>query len=223
MRAREAADAEQRGDNRNVGLLRQLTNLCVGAGDDDAVARYNDRPLRRLNQLCGSRHFLGIDAIGVRPVAAQLHLVFPVELPLVLEHISRNVDQHRARASGRGDVEGFLHRPRDLVYVTHQLVVLGYRNRDPLDIRLLEAIAANQGADHLASDADERDGVHEGVGDAGHQVGRPRARRAVADARLAGYAGVGVGGVGGALLVLHQVMLNRVYLGLDACVAICRP
>ena len=102
------------------------------------------------------------------------------------------------------------------IYVTHQLVVLGYRNRDPLDIRLLEAIAANQGADHLASDADERDGVHEGVGDAGHQVGRPGARRAVADARLAGYAGVGVGGVGGALLVLHQVMLNRVYLGLDA-------
>ena len=97
-----------------------------------------------------------------------------------------------------------------------ELVVLGDWDRDALDVRLLEAVAADQRADHLPGDADQRHGVHEGVGDAGDEVRRARAGGAVADARLAGDARVGVGGVGGALLVLHQVVLDRVFLRLDA-------
>ena len=86
--------------------------------------------------------------------------------------------------------------------------MLGDRDRDALDVRLLEAVAADQRPDHLAGHADQRHGVHEGVGYAGHQVRGARAGGAVADAGLAGDARVGVRGVGGGLLMLDQVVLD---------------
>src|SRR3972149_2844794 len=56
--------------------------------------------------------------------------------------------------------------------------------------------------------ADRGDGVHPGVGDAGHDVRRPRAGRSEAHAYLPRHTGVGVGGVSGRLLMLHQVVAD---------------
>ena len=130
----------------------------------------------------------------------------------MLEDVTRNVDKDRAGPAGRRDVERLLHGAGDLVHVADKLVVLGDGDGDALDVRLLEAVAADERADHLARHADERHGVHEGVGNSGHQIRRAGTGRAVADARFARNSSVGVCGVGCALLVLHEVVPDRVFL-----------
>ena len=118
VRAGEAADAEQRRDHRDVRLLRQLPHLGVGVRDDHAVAGEDDRSLRRsgLAPIAFASSSLSTPLVyGL--VAAQLHLVRPVELAGVLQDIARDIDEHRPGTAGRGDVEGFLHRARDLVDV----------------------------------------------------------------------------------------------------------
>ena len=107
--------------------------------------------------------------------------------------------------------------PYDLGYlrhVQHQVVVLGDGDGDAGDVRLLEAVAPDEGANHGPRYTDQGHGVHPGVGDAGDDVGRAGAGGSEAHPYLARYAGVGVGGVGRALLVLHQVVAYlRVVLG----------
>ena len=154
-----------------------------------------------------------LDLVRVRreivlAVAAQLHLVAPVELALLLQGVPRNVDEHRTGPARRRDMKRLLHRARDVIDVQHELVVLGDRDRDALDVRLLESVAADQRPDHLAGHADQRYRVHEGGGDAGHQVRGAGPGRGVADAGRALDAGVGVGGVRGGLLVLHRIVLD---------------
>ena len=180
------------------------------------MAREDDRALGLLDQLGGLRQLVLVDAVGVGFVAAQRDLVLPVELAGVLEHVARDVDEDGPGTAGRRDIEGLLHRPRNLVDVANELIVLGDRDRDALDVCLLEAVTADQRTDHLAGDANQRNGIHEGVGDTGDEVRRARAGGSVADPRLAADACVGVGGVCGALLVLHQVVLDRVFFRLDA-------
>ena len=56
----------------------------------------------------------------------------------------------------------------------------------------------------MPGDDDHRHRVHLGGGNAGYEVGGAWPRRCPGYARLAGDAGVAVGGVGGALLVAHE-------------------
>ena len=58
-------------------------------------------------------------------------------------------------------------------------------------------------------DGDERNGVHVGVGERGHQVGGARARGRHAHAHPAGRRGVPLGGVAGSLLVPDQDVPDR--------------
>ncbi len=82
--------------------------------------------------------------------------------------------------------------------------MLGDRHRDADDVGLLEGVGADGRARDLAGDRDDRDRVHVGVGDRGHQVGRTRAGGGHADADLAGGLRVALGGVPAALLVADQ-------------------
>ncbi len=153
---------------------------------------------------CGGALDLARVALGRRLVAAQVHRLRVLELADLLLDVARDIDQHGAGAAGRGDVEGLAHRLGDVLDVEDERVVLGDRDGDAGDVGFLEAVAADQPADDRAGDADQRHGVHPGVGDAGDQVGGAGAGGGQADAGLAGDAGVGVGGVGGGLLVAHQ-------------------
>ena len=63
-----------------------------------------------------------------------------------------------------------------------------------------------------AGDADERDGIHQRVGERRHHVGRAGSGGDEHDARLAGRAGIAFRRVAGALLVADQDVLHLVLL-----------
>ena len=120
------------------------------------------------------------------------------------EDVLWDIDQHGAGASAGGDVKRFMHDLGQLGHVLDHEVVLGAGAGDAEGIRLLEGVAANEGAVDLAGDGDDGDGIHHGVHQAGDQVGGARSGGGAADADFARGAGVAFGGEGGVLLMAHQ-------------------
>ena len=92
-------------------------------------------------------------AVHVRPEAGQagddLVLGRVLGAGLLLERVLRDVDVDRARAAGAGDMERLGHDARQVVGVADQVVVLGHRQRDAVDVDLLEGVLADQGAGTL--------------------------------------------------------------------------
>ena len=123
---------------------------------------------------------------------------------LLLEGVLGDVDVDGAGPPGPGDVERLGDDARQVVGVADQVVVLGHRQRDAVDVDLLERVLADQRAGHVAGDRDHRHRVQEGGADPGHEVGRARSRGPHAHADPAGDPRVAVGGVGAALLVADE-------------------
>ena len=82
--------------------------------------------------------------------------------------------------------------------------MLGTVARDADRVRLLEGVGADQAGRHLPGDDDDRDRVHQRVGDAGNDVGRAGAAGDEVDAGLAGRAGIALRGVDGGLFVANE-------------------
>ena len=141
---RQRAAGHQRGDDRDVRLVDQPAQLGAGRGPDDAAADVQHRAAGLGDQPGGLAHLLAVRA-GHRPVAGQVDPLRPAEVRHGLQGVLADVDQHRARAAGAGDVERLGDGLRDLVRVGHQVVVLGDRHRDAADVGLLEGVRADRG------------------------------------------------------------------------------
>ena len=198
------ADAQQRPRDGDLRLLRERLQLVPGLGDQHAVPGEDQRPLR-LGDLLRSQLELLRMALHVGSEARQTgdHVLERGVLGtrLLLQGILGDVHVHGPGTPVLRDVEGLGDDPRDVVGVSHEVVVLGHRQRDAGDVDLLERVLADQGRGHVAGDRHERHGVQLRGGDAGDQVGRAGAAGAHADAHLAAGPGVAVGRVGAALLV----------------------
>ncbi len=204
----ERAPGHQGGDDRDAGELGQLQQLLGGVCLEHPAAHVEHRPLGRGDQLGGLTHLLGVRAqVGL--VAGQVKLLGPGEGGLGLQDVLGQIDQHRTRTAGGGDVERLGDGPRDVGGVGDEEVVLRDRQRDAADVGFLEGVAADGGAGHLAGDRDHRDAVHVGVGDRRDQVSGARARGSHANADPAGGLRISGGSVTGALLVAHQDVADR--------------
>ena len=107
---------------------------------------------------------------------------------------------------GGGDLERLVQGARQFVHVLHQPIVLGAGPGDADRVAFLEGVGADQMGGHLAGEHDQRNGIHQRVGEAGDRIGGAGARGHQHHARLAGGAGIAFGGMSGALLVAHQHM-----------------
>ena len=123
---------------------------------------------------------------------------------LLLEGVLGDVDVDRAGPAGPGDVERLGDDPRQVVGVADQVVVLGHRQGDAVDVDLLEGVLADERRRDVAGDRDHRDRVEQGRADPGDEVGGARPGGAHAHADPAGDPGVAVGRVGAALLVADE-------------------
>ena len=99
-----------------------------------------------------------------------------------------------------------MHDVRQLGDVLHQIIVLGAAAGDANGIAFLESVGADQVSRDLSRDHDQRDGVHQGVDDAGHRVGRSWSRRHQYNTRLARRPGIPLRRVRGALFVPDENM-----------------
>src|SRR5690606_1413272 len=123
-----------------------------------------------------------------------------------------DIDQHRARAAGGGDVERLAHDLGNVFGATDHEAVLHDRAADADHVGFLEGVIADPVRTDLAGDHDHRDGIHVGGGDAGHGIGRTRAGGDQYHTRFASGTGVAVGGMGRGLFVAHQDVLDLVLL-----------
>src|SRR5208283_4810870 len=129
---------------------------------------------------------------------------------LSLEDVFGDVDQHRTRTAGSGDVKRLVYDTRQVVDVLHQVVVLGSGARDAEGIGFLKRIGAHQLGGDLAGECNHGDRVHHGIHQSRDQVGGARPRGRTADANPARGTRVALGGEGGVLFVPHQNMANGV-------------
>ena len=108
------------------------------------------------------------------------------------------------RPAATRDVERLGDDAWQVVGVADEVVVLGHRQRDAVDVDLLEGVLADEGGRHVPGDRDDRHGVQERGADPGHEIGRARAGRSHADTDPPGDARVAVGRVRTALFVTDQ-------------------
>ncbi len=207
----EGPPSHQGGDHVDPGQLRQLPQGLGGPGLEDPAAGVDDRA-PALAQKPGRLPDHARVAAGGRPVARQRghHLVVLRPRPLGggLQDVLRHVHQHRPRAARGGDVERLADDEGDLVGVHHQLVVLGDRTGDTDGVALLEGVRADARARHLTGHRHQRDGVHVGVAQRGHQVGGAGAARHHGHPGAPGHVGVPLGHVAGSLLVPDEDVPN---------------
>ena len=200
-------DAEQRPGDRDRGLLGEGAQVVPRFGVEHAVAGQDDRSLGGGDLRRGGLELAAV-AVHVGPKAGQaghdVCLARVLGAGLLLEGVLGDVDVDRAGPAGAGDVERLGDHPGQVVGIADQVVVLGHRQGDAVDVDLLEGILADERRGHVAGDRDHRHRIEEGRPDPGDEVRGTRPRRAHAHADLAGHPGVAVGGVGTALFVANE-------------------
>ena len=205
------AQAHQRRGDGKSGQAHQFAQQrrSVRAGIDDAAAGVEDRLLRLAHHVDRAP-----DAVDV---ALDLRLIGLV-LDLARErigagselHVLGDVDDDGAGPAVRSDVEGLMQNARQILDAAHEVIVLGAIAGDAGRVAFLERVRADQMRRHLPGDADERDRVHERVGEASDRIGRARPGGDEQHADPAGRAGVAFGRVRGALFMAHENMAERI-------------
>ena len=190
-------------------LGEQLGGL--GAGVDDSAAGVDDRPLGFGDHLHRARD-VGALRLGLRPIAAVLDLGRRDVAALGLQHVLGQVDHDRARTAVGRDISRLVHDPRQVLDRFDQVVVLRAGPRDARGVGLLESVVADQVSRHLTGQAEHRNRVHQGVGQAGDRVGRARTRGHQDRAQLAAGSGIALGRVDRALLVANQDVAQGILL-----------
>ena len=94
----------------------------------------------------------------------------------------------------------------------HQVVVLGAGPRDAGRVGFLEGVVADQVRRHLAGEADDWNGIHQGVGETGHRIGGAGTGSHQHDTNPAGRARIAFGGMHRGLLMAYQDVAQPVLL-----------
>ena len=208
MRSRESAEPKKRQSHGNIGRLRQPANLFSRAGQNDPVSRQDHRSLRfidqrgRLVQFCSRRK--EIRHLAMSPGRGRI----PIEFAGTELRVFSDVHEHRAGPVGRRNLKGFAQADGDFVGACNEIIVLGNGNGDARDVCLLERVAPQDRAAHLARDAHDRRGVHHGRGDSCHHVGCARPGRRQRHTHTAARTRISVRHVRSPLFMPHQYVVD---------------
>jgi hypothetical protein len=133
-----------------------------------------------------------------------------VEFDLGKLHVERQVDQHRPGAARAHQMKRLAEDARHQARLAYRDRPFGHRLGDRFDIDGLKILFIEPRARRLAGDAEDRDGIGDRRIKPGDHVGAGRARRADADADIAGLgAGISFGHVRRALDMARQNVPDR--------------
>ena len=208
-RSRIGAEAHQSGRDREARLGDQFAQQSRGdrPGVDDAAAGVENRLFR----LRHHRHGL-FDLADFRLQLRLIGLVLDVFRRRIGArrelHVLRNIDHDRTGTSRTGDVKGLVQNARQVRDVAHEIIMLGAMAGDANRVGFLKGVRADQMGRNLPGDADEGNGIHQGVGEAGDGVGGAGAGGDEQAADLARRARIAFRRMGRALFMAHQHVLD---------------
>ena len=146
-----------------------------------------------------------------RYVRAHLNaLMVPVVHRLVERDILRNINDHRARTTGSGNMKGFFKRHSQVFDVLDQKIMFHNGSSDSNCVALLECVKPNGVCWHLACDHHQGNAVHVGGGNTSDGVGHARSRSHQGNPHIARRSRVAIGRVHCSLLMTDQHVLNGV-------------
>src|SRR5713101_9790052 len=207
----ESTQAEQSGDDRNVGFFGEGSQLVIGFRENDAMTRHNQRTLRLGDQLRGlcngccrrlwrSRATKMLDRTDRSRWAvgrfAQLD-------------IFGDVNQHRTRTSTSCYTKGFMHDIGDVFDPLYEKIMLGDWLGHAKHIGLLKCVTADEVTRHLPGDCHNGCRVHVCGGQSRDKVGGPRTTSGYTHSRLPCSTGITVSSVSRGLLVSHEDMTQH--------------
>ena len=195
-----------------VGIPGQVHKLAqkprgIRPGIDNAAARVENRPLGVRDQIHRLPDALGI-ALDLRAIRLVHDLAGSYVGPLCELDVLRNVDNDRAGPSVLGDEKRLMQDTREVVHILHKVIVFRAGPRDADRVALLEGVGADQRRRNLPRYADDRDRIHQRVGEPCHRVRRARAGRNKHHAHLAAGPRISLRRVNRALLVTHEEVLD---------------
>ena len=129
-------------------------------------------------------------------------------VPLSKLDVLRNVDNDRPWPPVLSHEKRLMHDARKVVHVFHEVIVLRAGPRDADGVAFLEGVGANQRCRNLPRDANDRDRIHQRIGEPRHRVRRAGAGGDEHHAHLAAGAGIAFRRVHRALLVAHEEVLD---------------
>ena len=214
-RCRESTQPHQGGRHRKAGQFGQFAQKLgrFRSRIDNPAPGIKDRPFGAQHKIDSRLDGIQI-AIHLRPVAlvAQLFNVRRVVVAQRKLDILGDIDHHRTGPARRRDQESLVQDTRQILDPFDEIIVLGAAAGDPDSVAFLEPVGADQIGGHLRGDADQRDRIHQRIGQPGHRIGRPRPRRDKDHAAFPGRSGIAFGHVGRALLVPDENVLDLVLL-----------
>ena len=209
--AGECAEAHQRVGDGKSGQPREFDEFLMGATGNHPAAAVDDRTLGLRDQL-GRPLDLSRMPLQGRLVGTHARVLRVGKHHGLFRHVLRDVHHHRSRPPGPRDVKRPLDRQRQVLHLLHQDVVLHAGPRDADRVDFLESVVADQRGAHLPGEHHQRHGVHVGIGNAGHGVGRARAGSHQNHPDFSGRFGIALGRMCRALLVAHQDVIHFLLL-----------
>ena len=216
MSLREDAFTKESRSDRALKLLCKLHKFLISTGDHRSLTSENHGALR-----CGDESYSFFDTCRINVkrlggiVARKVKLWIHVSGEVSGGNILRNINEHRPRSTGGGDVVGFLGNPHEIVCLFNEVVVLHDGNRDSKNIGFLEGVLTKHPCNLLPANNDHRNGVHLGGHQSGDCISCSRAGSDKHGSGLTSGAGVAIGHVDSALFVTHQDKLHLVVNGLQ--------
>ena len=164
----DCADAHQGGHRGNLELPREFPQGLRSSRIDHPAPGVDQRTLGlgQCGEKCGTgsfRQLRRLEAVHALAVTRYGQASRAVKHPFPVLHVLGDIEHHRPRAPGAGNLEGRADRGFQLGGVRDQEHVLGHRAHDAGHGRLLERVRADRGGGDLAANDHDGHGVGLGV------------------------------------------------------------
>ena len=190
----KGAQSHESGGHRNTGELGKFTEFFMGFAGDDTTADVENGAFGFCDEIQNRSEFLVACFWrgDVLVVAGKIDLRREGGFKDGLLNVLGDVDHDWPGATGAGDVKRFFNDAGEVFLIEHEVRVLHDRERHAVKVGLLESGLADELLVDLSGDRNERDAVHESVGDTGNEICGTGAAGCHTDRRFSGDAGMSV-------------------------------